>query len=152
MTVAELPLAQLPTRKDGGRRGLQIVLGTLSAIPFASGLAGVLLGPAALPGDKGSIPASVENQYRYAHAIWFAAAPVIWKALPRIEQETATVRAVSGAVVLGGLARLLSWRTAGRPHPMFVAGVSVELVAIPAIVAWHSRVARRASASRQPAA
>ena len=89
-------------------------------------------------------------QYWYTHAIWFAAAPVIWKALPRIEHEVTTMRAISGAVVLGGLARLMSWRTAGRPHPLFVAGIATELIAIPAIVAWHGRVARLASARQRP--
>jgi hypothetical protein len=143
MTVTDLPAART-TRGDGGRRGLQIVLGALSAIPFASGLAGVLVGPMAVPGEKGSVPASVDNEYRYAHAIWFAAAPVIWKALPRIEHETTTLRAISGAVVLGGVGRLLSWRATGRPHPVFVAGIALELLAIPAVVAWHSRVARLA--------
>ena len=30
-----------------------------------------------VPGDKGSVPASVDNEYRYTHAIWFAAAPFV---------------------------------------------------------------------------
>ena len=40
---------------DGGRRALQLALGVLSAVPFASGLAGMIAGPAALPGDRSTV-------------------------------------------------------------------------------------------------
>ena len=133
-------------RKDGGRRGLQIVLGTLAAIPFASGLAGMVAGPRALPGRNGPVTANLESEYRYTHAMWFAAAPVIWSAVPRIERETAVVRAVSGTVFLGGLARLLAWRSTGRPHPLLVGATALELIGMPALVAWQRRVARLADA------
>ena len=36
------------TSSDGGRRGLQITLGALAAIPLASGLVGALAGPGSL--------------------------------------------------------------------------------------------------------
>ena len=99
---------------DGGRRGLQIVLGTLSLIPFASGAAGVLVGPRALPGVDGPVPTDLDSEYRYVHAMWFTAAPILWWALPRIEREAAALQAVSAAVFLGGVARLVSWRASGR--------------------------------------
>ena len=72
---------------DGGRRALQITLGVLSAIPFASGLAGMLGGPAALPGERSTVGPTVDNEYRFAHAFWFAAAPAIWSVLPRVERD-----------------------------------------------------------------
>ncbi|SDF95406.1 protein of unknown function [Blastococcus aurantiacus] len=134
----------IPT-PDGGRRGLQIVLGTLSLIPFASGAAGVLVGPRALPGVDGPVPTDVDSEYRYTHAMWFTAAPTLWRALPRIEEEAAAVRAVSAAVFLGGLARLVSWRATGRPHPVLVGATALELVGIPVLLAWQRRVARLAS-------
>jgi hypothetical protein len=94
------------SRPDGGRRGLQIVLGTLSAIPFASGLAGVLVGPRSLPGDNTPVTANVDSEYRYAHALWFAVAPILWATLPHVERETNRLRSVSGAVFFGGLGRV----------------------------------------------
>lgn len=130
--------------EDGGRRGLQIVLGTLAAIPFASGLAGMVAGPRALPGANGPATANLESEYRYTHAMWFAAAPVIWSAVPRVERSTLTLRAVSGVVFLGGLARLLAWRSAGRPHPLLVGATGLELLGIPVLLAWQRRVARLA--------
>jgi hypothetical protein len=133
---------------SGGRRALQIALGTLAAVPAASGLAGVVRGADVVPGGRATMPPSVDSEYRYAHAIWFAVAPVIWSSLPRIEENGRVVRAVSVAVVLGGLARAWSWRTAGRPHPVFVGATALELVGIPALAAWQAHVARVADRSR----
>jgi len=132
---------------DGGRRALQITLGTLACIPFASGLAGMLVGPRSLPGDRSRVEASLDNEYRYAHAIWFAAAPVLWSTLPQIERQGAVLRAVSATVFLGGLARSLSWRRVGRPHPVFVGATALEL-GVPALVLWQNRVAKRAGQHR----
>jgi hypothetical protein len=138
----------MTTTGTGGRRGLQVVLGALAAIPAASGLAGMVQGADVVPGGRAVLTPSADSEYRYAHAIWFAVAPVIWSSLPRIEENGRVVRAVSAAVVLGGLARAWSWRTAGRPHPVFVGATALELVGIPAVAAWQARVARAADRSR----
>ncbi|MGY1755184.1 DUF4345 family protein [Blastococcus sp. SYSU D01042] len=131
------------TSSDGGRRGLQITLGALAAIPLASGLAGALLGPASLPGAGGPASAEVESEYRYAHAVYAAAAPLIWSTLPRVEQQGPLLRGVSGALLLGGAARLLAWRRTGRPHPVVLGATALELLGPPALVAWQHRVATR---------
>ena len=131
------------TSSDGGRRGLQITLGALAAVPFTSGLAGALVGPTSLP-DAGAVSPSVESEYRYAHAIYAAAAPLIWSAVPQIERKGALVRGVSGALFLGGAVRLLAWRSTGRPHPALVGATALELLGPPLLVAWQRRVARSA--------
>ncbi|TFV48912.1 DUF4345 domain-containing protein [Blastococcus sp. TF02A-35] len=132
------------TTSDGGRRALQITLGAVAAIPFASGLAGALLGPASLPGAGGAVTPEVENEYRYTHAVYAAVGPLVWAALPRIEREGALVRAVSGALFVGGATRLLAWRAAGKPHPALVGAAALELLGTPVLVAWQRRVAARA--------
>ena len=55
--------------RDGGRRGLQVTLGILSAIPFLSGLAGMLVGPKTLPGDTSQLGATADSEYpvSYTH-------------------------------------------------------------------------------------
>ncbi len=131
------------TSSDGGRRGLQITLGALAAIPLASGLAGALVGPASLPGAGPATP-DVESEYRYSHAIYAATAALIWSAVPRIERQGPLLRGVSGALFLGGSARLLAWRRTGRPHAALLGATALELLGPPVLVAWQHRVATRA--------
>ncbi|MBN1094377.1 DUF4345 domain-containing protein [Blastococcus sp. TML/M2B] len=132
------------TSSDGGRRGLQITLSALAAIPLASGLAGALVGPSSMPGAAGPATPDVESEYRYAHAIYAAAAPLIWSAVPQVERRGALVRGVSGALFAGGVVRLLAWRRTGRPSPALVGAAALELLGTPVLVAWQHRVARRA--------
>ena len=63
-----------------------------------------------------------------------------------IEENGARFRAVCGTVFLGGVARLLSWRATGRPHPIFVAAIGLELLGMPALVAWQAMVETRSKA------
>ncbi len=129
-----------------GRSELQVTLATLALIPFGYGLAGMLVGPRSVPGNRIEVDASFDSEYRFVHAFWFATAPVIWSTLPRIEQDPAALNAALATVVLGGLARVLSWREVGRPRPVFVGGIGLELVIIPGLWAWKRRVVRAADA------
>jgi hypothetical protein len=133
---------------DAGRRRLKATLGVLALIPFHYGLAGMLEGPRNIPGNQISVDASFDSEYRFVHAFWFAAAPVIWSTIPSVEQDPAALQAVMGTVVVGGLARLLSWRQTGRPRPVFVGGIVLELVVVPCLWLWKSRVVRTARAAR----
>jgi uncharacterized protein DUF4345 len=137
---------------DGGRRGLQATLGVLALIPFRYGLAGMLEGPRSIPGNRISVDASFDSEYRFVHAFWFAAAPVIWSTLSTVETDPPALEAAMATVVVGGIARLISWRQSGRPRPIFVGGIVLELAVVPALWRWKSRVVRAARPASPPPA
>lgn len=101
----------------------------------------MLFGPAILPEDNSRLEASADSEYRFINAVWFATAPLIWSAIPRVEQRTSLARSLGATVFAGGVARLISWRATGRPHLLFVVATALELVGIPAVVIWQWRVA-----------
>jgi hypothetical protein len=121
------------------RRALQICLGVLAAVPLASGLWGMIAGPAGLPGG-GHTSASVDSEYRFTNAFWFVAGCVVCWAIPQVERATAVLRVVLGAAFVGGLARLLAMIASGAPHPVFLGALVIELVVVPFVLVWQSRV------------
>lgn len=125
----------------GGRRGLQVTLGVLSVIPLVSGARGMIHGPSALPGRTAQAGATLDSEYRFVNAYWLAAAPVIWSTLPRVERRGPVLRAVLGTAIAGGVGRLASMRDVGRPHPVMLAALGLELVALPGVLAWQAAVA-----------
>jgi Domain of unknown function (DUF4345) len=127
-----------------GRRVLQVVLAVLATVAVASGLAGMLLGPAVLPGAH-AVDATVDSEYRFVNAFWFGAGVLVWWAVPRVERATVVLRLTLGAAFLGGLARLLAAAASGWPHPVFLGVLAVELIVVPCVLLWQSRVAKAAS-------
>lgn len=124
------------------RRALQIVLAVLATVAVVSGLAGMVLGPAALP-SASPVDATVDSEYGFANAFWFAAGVVVWWAIPRIEQATVVLRVALGAAFLGGIARLFAAAASGWPHPVFLAALGVELFVIPIVLVWQGFIAKQ---------
>lgn len=117
------------------------MLAVLATVAVASGLAGMLFGPATLP-DGETVNATVDSEYRFTNAFWFTAGLVAWWAVPRVEKATTVLRVTLGAVILGGFARLMAVAASGWPHFVFRIALVVELVVVPILLWWQSRIAK----------
>jgi hypothetical protein len=123
------------------RRALQVCLGVVAAVPVASGLWGMIAGPAGLPGGQHTT-ATVDSEYRFTNAFWFAAGLVVCWAIPQVERATVVLRVVLGTAFAGGLARLLAILAGGTPHPVFLGALVIELIGVPLLLVWQSGVTR----------
>jgi hypothetical protein len=121
------------------RRALIIVLAILGAIAAATALLAIIGGPTAEPGGGPTTP-SIDSEYRFAHVIWLGAGVVLLWTLRRPEERALVTRVVLVIAAVGGLARLVSIAVVGLPHPVFVSAMVLELVIVPLVVLWHSRV------------
>ena len=107
----------------------------------AIGLAHVLKGSDITAGAAAA-NASIDSQEAFYGAIFAGyGAAWIWTAnQPQMSREL--VRFLSGTMALGGVARLISMRRHGRPHPFWIALTGVELV-VPAALVWLERDQQR---------
>lgn len=128
-----------PTTWTTSRRRLQWTLAVLATIPLASASREIARGPAGVPGGSPAVPPTVDSALRYANVYKAAVAPVIWSQLGRAERSPALTFALS-SLFMGGLARVRSWQQRGRPHPVIVGAVVLELAAPPLLIAWQQRI------------
>ena len=124
------------------KRCLQAVVAVLGIVPVAAGAAGVLLGPAAFS-DAGGWPVDFDSHVRYLSGIFLALGLTFYATIPSIERKTALFRLAAALVVAGGLARLLGLAVNGVPSGPHLAGLTLELVVVPALAVWQGRVARQ---------
>ena len=122
------------------KRALQIAIGILCIVPLSASLAGILLGPSAL-GAALPITTDHDSHFRYLSGIFLGLGLGFLSCIPDIERKTARIRLLTGLVVLGGLARLLSLGLAGTPSLPHLFGLGLELVVVPAIAAWQAQIA-----------
>jgi hypothetical protein len=125
------------------RSTLLSTVALLGAIPVATGILGIIGGPERAPGG-GPTTASVDSEYRFVNVFWAAAGVLIWWTLRRPEERSTATRAVLALAAVGGLPRLLSVIRVGLPHPIFRATIALELLVVPLVLVWHSRVFPRA--------
>lgn len=121
------------------RRVLLGVLWVLGAVPIASGLVAIIGGPAFAPGGGPTTP-SVDSEYRFVNVFWLGAGLTLYWSLLKPASRAVVTRVVLIIAATGGVARLISAAVVGWPHPVFIGTIGLELVIVPLVIWWHSRV------------
>ena len=129
------------------KRWLQGAVAIAGVVPVAAGLQGVLRGVGRLDPD-GS--ASLDSHYRYLSGLLLGIGLLFWSAIPRIDQKGELVRALTVAVVIGGIGRALSLYQTGLPSAVMRLALIMELVVTPVLCLWQWRLARRVDGTPAP--
>ena len=126
---------------------MQWTLGLMALVPTISGVQQVLLGAQAVPANPSEVSASIDGELRYANVFKAAVGPIILSRLGTVEDSPA-VTAALGTVFAGGLERLWSWKRTGRPHPVGMVAIGLEVGVVPVILAWRRRFTIQGAGSR----
>ena len=125
------------------KRLLQAATVLASIVPLSMGVWSVLRSAAVLKGVEPPLPIDLDSHFRYLSGLLLGIGLVFLACLRNIERHRPVFLALGFIILVGGLSRLLSvielgWPTAGHRF-----GLVMELIVVPAIVIWQSRVARR---------
>jgi hypothetical protein len=123
------------------RRILQAAVAIGSLVPIGAGGVGVLFGPRML-GAAAIGPGDLDSHFRYLSGLLFAIGAGYLSTVPRIEIHGDRIRLLTYMVVAGGAGRLLSLLAIGRPSPVMLAALVMELLVTPGLALWQYRVAR----------
>jgi len=127
-----------------GKTALQVAVGMLAATPVLVGFEGMVSGPQFLH-VADPWPVDLDSHFRFLSGFFLAVGIAWYSCIPGIETRTERFRLLAACTFTGGLARLLSLLTAGAPSAGHIAGLCVELLAVPALVWWQGRVANKAA-------
>jgi uncharacterized protein DUF4345 len=125
-----------------GRFPLQVCTVVLSLIPIITGVV-TLLGikdPLYRPLGLPSAPI-LDSNLRFFGGVWLGLGLAMLWLVPAIEHQGVLFRVLWGAIFLGGVGRVLSWRLIGAPPKPFIGVTLLELLGAPLFIYWQSRVA-----------
>lgn len=128
------------------RRLLQAVVAVLAMTPVVFGVLGIAIGPRFLHATA-PWPVDLDSHLRFLSGVFLIVGLGWYSCLPAIETKTERFRMLAAATFAGGLARLISLLIAGLPSMGHVAGLCVELVAVPLLTLWQARIANRHAAT-----
>ena len=125
------------------RRLLQAAVAAGCLVSIGAGAAGIASGGAFLRGVEAPVPVDLDSHFRYLSGLLLGIGIAFAACVPRIERRTALFGTLGAIVIVGGLARLSSLVAAGVPSGGHASGLAMELGAIPLLILWQRRVARR---------
>ncbi|ESY94082.1 DUF4345 domain-containing protein [Mesorhizobium australicum] len=134
--------------KMSGKAALQVVVGVLAATPVLVGVEGIVSGPEFLH-VAAPWPVDLDSHFRFLSGFFLAIGLAWYSCIPSIETKTERFRLLAACTFAGGLARLVSLLLVGAPSLGHVAGLCIELLAVPALVWWQGHVVNKASGTGQ---
>ena len=123
------------------KRILQAIIALACLVPLTAGPTGILRGAAWMA--HGPVPADLDSHFRYMSGIFTGVGLAFLSCVPGLEAKGPRLRMLVAFVVLGGLARALSWADVGAPDLGNRFGLGMELVVTPLIGLWQLGFARR---------
>ena len=129
-------------------RAFQYTMGFLAAIPFVSGILGMLGVDDPLYQMIQITPEPLlDSNLRFFAGIWVAMGIAMWCILPRIQWHAPVFRLIWGSIFLGGMGRVLSMLLVGMPPLPFVLFTALEVIGAPLFIWWHKQIARKYAVS-----
>ena len=128
------------------RRLLQTAMALGSVVPLAFGTLGILRGAAWL--SKAPVSTDLDSHFRYLSGIFLVVGIGFVSCIPDVERKTGRMRLLGAMVMAGGLARAWSLASVGAPSTGHLAGLAMELLAMPLLLLWQARVANSAKRTR----
>jgi hypothetical protein len=130
----------------GERNLLQATVTVACLIPILTGLDGVLRGAAMF--RLAAVPPDLDSHFRYLSGIFLMLGFAFASTIPAIERRGSRFRLLGAMVIMGGLARALSWSMVGAPGVGHRLGLAMELIVVPLLMLWQARVARLSNSLR----
>lgn len=127
------------------RRCLQAAMAIIILVPIVGAVQGIAEGIGWLGGRAPS--RSLDSHFRYLSGLLLAMALLFASCIPAIERRGARLRLLAILPVVGGTARAWAWMSEGAPGTAHRVALAIELGAVPLIVLWQARVARRCAAT-----
>jgi hypothetical protein len=84
---------------------------------------------------------NLESHFRYLSGLLLGLGVGFAATVPTIERRSELFTALSGIVVVGGLARLSALVVYGVPNAPHLRALGMELVVVPLLFAWQRRIA-----------
>ena len=125
------------------KRGLQIAMVPLAAIPVLTGIIAMLGLSDPLYASAG-IPsnAMLDSNLRFFGGIWLGLGLSLYLLIPNIEKQTLLFRVLWGMIFLGGIGRLASMLFLALPPLPFIGFTVLEIVGAPFFIWWQARLAK----------
>ncbi len=118
----------------------------MALIPLVTGLMEVILGVSSLHAIGVQLPVdilvqpSLDNNWRFLGIVWAGYAALLLYAVNDPLRHVTLLRILLGVLFLSGVVRACSVMLTGWPVPPFIVAMCFELVVMPLMALWLSRI------------